>query len=165
MAKGRKATPTEQKIIKGDFGKRGIEKGLPEFSTLVDLTPPDHLHPFARAAWQYIAPELKGKGCLTIMDVALLEAFCVAYAEFRINKALIKLHGRTYWAETRNGKQQKRRQEVTQMHEAINQMRSLGSEFGLSPASRGRLQGMAQLGFDFMGGSSEARDWAQEFGN
>lgn len=57
--------------------------------------------------------------------------------------------GETYESKTRNGTQVKSRPEVAQFNETFRQIRTLASDFGMTPAAERGMDGGGQLGFNF----------------
>lgn len=80
--KGRKPTPTALKLIKGNPGKRAINKHEPKPED-AGIEPPYWLNPEAAAVWNEIAPNLSGVGLLTVADIHMLGMGCIAIAQFR----------------------------------------------------------------------------------
>lgn len=90
---GRPSEPTRLKILRGNPGKRDVEKQLrnepkPERA---NLDPPETLEGLALEMWQRKAPQLLAMGVFTIADRETLERYCIAwelyYEAYRALKA------------------------------------------------------------------------------
>lgn len=110
--------------------------------------PPRGLHPEARRTWKRLAPLLEGLGLLTALDGLLFSVFCEAAAR-RLRAAARLEETLELIAERRRGGQSGtpytaeemsliRRAEIS-VEKGEASVRLLASEFGLSPASRSRL--------------------------
>lgn len=136
MGKGRKAIPTELKRLMGNPGKRPLPVGEPKFTTGIPHCP-SWLKGEARAMWNRVTSELAGAKLLTIADEGVLVGYCLAYSQLKRAQALIDQGGVV--TETRLGGLIKH-PAVTVKNEALTQLRAYGSELGLSPVARTRLQ-------------------------
>ncbi len=126
----------ELKMLEGNPSKRPLKGDQPQPSAAADSCP-SWLAPAARDEWQRLAPELIKLGILTEADQAMFAAYCTACAVWRRAQEVISKQGPVYV--TGKGKLLPR-PEVALAHSAAEQMRVLGAEFGLTPASRARLQ-------------------------
>lgn len=155
--KGRPPKPTDLRVIEGNRGKRVTETLEPEPTPIDDDAPPAHFDHWAREMWARLFKELSGKVGLTALDRPKLEMFCECYSRYRLADdalwATVKdpatgvettVRSYVYVTHGRNGKQIKTRPELNQLHEELRLMNSMGAEFGLSPAARVRLRGLAQ---------------------
>jgi len=83
-------------------------------------------------------------------NVFMFVQLCRAVVRHEKLIILLDEQGETYKSETRNGEQIKSRPEVAQLNETFRQIRSLASDFGMTPASERGMDGAGgQLGFDF----------------
>ena len=132
--RGRKPKPGNLKIIEGNPGKRPLGEELRPRP----LTPtrPEWLLPEAKREWTRIVPELERLSLLTIVDRGALAAYCQAWARAVAAEEVIAKEGATYWSATG---QWKTRPEVYIAMREWQAVRSFGSEFGLTPASRTRM--------------------------
>lgn len=146
MAKGRKPKPSWMKVIDGNPGKRDIPEAEPEpFRPAKAPRAPSHLDKMAQAEWRRVVPELMRLGLFTVVDGAMLEAYCASYSTWRKACDTLEELGDVYESVGKNGNRMWRaRPEVAIANEALRQMRAFASEFGLSPVARVRLQGHAQ---------------------
>ncbi|MDP2505394.1 phage terminase small subunit P27 family [Oceanobacter sp. 3_MG-2023] len=136
--KGRKPKPTAAKQAAGNPGKRALNTNEPEFTQLLDVDPPEHLHnyPHAVECWETHCPELCKIGVLKVTDLWNLEAFCMAYSTWRESKLQAQQQGITI---TQDNGTEKKNPALSAANEALRQMMSLGAVLGLDPANRTRL--------------------------
>lgn len=100
---------------------------------------PDYLLPDAKAEWARIAPELKRLHIISQIDLAALAMYCQTYAQWVGAQRKIKdLDIDGLVASTPNGYQQLSAWYLVSS-KAFEQMRSMLSEFGLSPLTRARI--------------------------
>lgn len=117
--RGPRPKPTALRTLEGDPGKLLRKRRQePRPAKAVGMACPDWIHGAARLEWRRIVPELERLSLLTVIDVAVLEAHCVTYGNWRA-AVRAKKHERT----TRLGAE----------------LRKFAAEFGLSPAARVRL--------------------------
>lgn len=109
-------TPTALKIVRGNPGKRPINGAEPK-PPVAGLICPEHLPPLAAAEWARIVPVLVNLGVATVADRAVLEAYCVLYAQM-VERTIA-------------GK--------VQPPAAIAALRGCMVELGLTPAARTKL--------------------------
>jgi P27 family predicted phage terminase small subunit len=94
----------------------------------------------AREIWRELAPALAGMGVLALPDRQALALACDALAEHRAARAVVEREGATYPATTESGATLHRvRPEVGIAADAWRRALRGLSEFGLTPASRGRI--------------------------
>jgi P27 family predicted phage terminase small subunit len=134
--RGRKPKPTKTKKRQGNPGKRKLPKGEPQPRAIGTAAPPAHLSADARLEWQRMLDELRQQQLLTVLDLGLLAAWCTAWGDYVEAERKIRDQGaviagrdggmvRNPWVLIRN--------------KSIEQMCRIGGEFGLTPASRPRL--------------------------
>jgi phage terminase small subunit len=83
--KGRRPLPTNWKVLRGNHGKRPLNRNEPQ-PEIPDKPPepPDYLGGgYAREEWVRLVPELHALGLLTSIDVSLLGVYCSAYGRWR----------------------------------------------------------------------------------
>jgi P27 family predicted phage terminase small subunit len=136
---GHNQKPTQLKIIHGTFRKHRAKKGEPK-PQLVDEVPkpPRHLNGFGKWIWRRIAPELVEKRILTVLDLQSLEILCDAYGLYRAARAAMLRKGRTL-QQYLQGQNSQTTPEATMMRQCWATFKAFMAEFGLSPASRGKL--------------------------
>lgn len=80
---GRPKQPTHLTLVKGNPGKRAINRSEPDSPVLRDLTPPAHLRPDVAEVWNQLAPKYARMHVLTEADMETLELACDAIASYR----------------------------------------------------------------------------------
>lgn len=144
---GRKARPTNLKLLEGrgrgrDSGGREV-KDAPSF---VRLPPerPEELGPIARAEWDRVVPELSRLKLLTPNNRASLAAYCEMWETFV--RATKHVHENGLVVENRSVKKDGTESTwftanpaVTVQRNAQAALRAWAPEFGLTPASEGKV--------------------------
>lgn len=134
MGKGRKPVPEALKILRGNPGKRSLTKSIPRPRRSDTVPPaPRYLPSTGRTLWKQTAEEMYACGMLTKLDLTLLEGFVQTYATWRKLVGVINRKGHLI-----DGTNQIR-PEVSAANQAMEKMKGLASELGLSPAARERL--------------------------
>jgi P27 family predicted phage terminase small subunit len=137
-------TPTALKLVKGNPGKRPINKREVKPAKKLPVAPA-HLDPRARAEWEHIVPELWAAGLLTSVDGATLAAYCNAYARWaEAEEALAKMRERdgvtgALLIKTKNGNVIQNPL-VGASNRAMLLMMRFAIEFGMTPAARANLE-------------------------
>lgn len=134
--KGRKPKPTNIKKLEGNPGKRPFNTKEPRPNKVAPECP-DWLLPDAQDEWKRLAPSLENLGLLTDIDMTAFAGYCQAYARWREAEEFITQHGTIF--KTPSGYVQQVPQ-VSIAQQNLKIMQSFCSEFGLTPASRSRLQ-------------------------
>lgn len=110
---------------------------------------PGWLSPRAKVEWKRITPELERLGLLTRIDLAALAAYCQAFAELEEATKTLEKEGRVcVWPVVNKigekiGERLKAHPAVQQQRDAMRCIKQFISEFGLTPASRSRVQSAA----------------------
>lgn len=128
--------PTALKILEGNKGKRPLNKKEPKPKLGIPKMP-QHLGAIARQKWREVVPELDRMGMLALVDAADLEGFCVAYQDAVECDEIIREKGRVITTPTGIARANPA---VLQKREAWARVHRFAGEFGLSPASRTRIQ-------------------------
>ncbi|MDR7015057.1 phage terminase small subunit P27 family [Acinetobacter sp. 3657] len=138
--RGRKPKPQETKKASGNKGKRLLNHNAPEFSEVTDIEVPEYITPMEHAAmmWRSVIPELLKNKVLRITDMHNVEAFCIAYHNWRSAQKEVALFGVTM---TNDQGGVIKNPALTVLNEASKQMVTFGSLLGLDPSSRSRLTG------------------------
>jgi P27 family predicted phage terminase small subunit len=143
---GRKPIPTHLKILRGNPGKRALPQNEPE-PTLIEDVPeaPPFVQGYARIEWERVAAELVRLNLLSILDVGVLSAYCVAYARWRTaEEMLLELARRDpalrglLLKSSRDGMPVNNPLVRIAAH-AASDMTRYGTELGLSPSARARI--------------------------
>jgi len=136
--RGRKPKPTAKKQLAGNPGKRAINNAEPQFSQVTNIDPPDWLSENASKMWQRVVPELLREQVLAITDLHNVEAFCIAYGNWRLAQDSIEQFGIV--VQSAMGSPIKN-PALTAANETMRQIVTFGSLLGLDPSSRSRLIG------------------------
>ena len=133
--RGRKRKPTNLHLIHGTLRKDQARPNEPKIAVASDLKPPGWFDEQQRKHWQHYFQVLKKMRVITAGDHALLTAFVCAVARLREAERLIDRDGLTV-----SGQFGPKTNPATIIAaECAKQIKSLGSELGLSPTSRPRL--------------------------
>lgn len=148
--------PTHLKLLAGNPGHRPLNKR--EAQPKIEIpTCPAHLSTEARKEWKRVAKQLRKLGLLSKIDRAALAAYCQAWGRWIEAEDNLKQHGTIInakygypimspWLSVANG--------------ALQHMRAYMTEFGLTPASRSRIEAAPVEGDD-----EEARRERRFFGD
>jgi P27 family predicted phage terminase small subunit len=138
--RGRKPKPTALKKLAGNPGRRPLNDAEPQFP-VGGFSCPKHLSDYAKGKWREIVPALKKTGMLASVDQAALEAYCEAYATYRMATDEVKKEGITIIG-PKGGTM--RNPACSVANQAMTIMNKFGSEFGLTPSTRSRLKVVPQ---------------------
>ena len=126
--------PTTLKLLQGTFRKDRASAREPRPSG--EPTCPTFLSPAAKAVWRRVAPELISLGVAKAVDQDVLGAYCSAVADFHAADAIIQRDGLV----CEGAKGGTVRHPATIIKAAAAELiRRLGAEFGMTPASRSRV--------------------------
>lgn len=82
MASGRKPQPTQLKLLRGNPGRRTINRAEPRPGALEPTVPKELRDRAARAEWTRLAPQLFPSGHVTTVDRGALIGYCLKYAQW-----------------------------------------------------------------------------------
>jgi P27 family predicted phage terminase small subunit len=133
---GRKPLPTALKELRGNPGKRSLNRAEPQFERGV-MRCPAGLDQRARTEWKRITRVLDAAGILTVADRAMLAVYCQAWSEWIDAEAHLANDGRVL--EDKKGRSYPSPY-LKVANDAYNRMRQAAIEFGLTPSSRSRLK-------------------------
>jgi P27 family predicted phage terminase small subunit len=133
--RGRKPKPTRLKIMTGNPGKHPLNDDEPRPEPVVPDCPPE-LSPAAQREWQRLTGELAKLHVLTALDRAALAAYCGAYALWAEATEAIGKYGVMIKSPTGFPIQSPYLSIANRQAEI---MMRIASEFGFTPASRGRI--------------------------
>jgi len=139
--RGPRPEPTPLKVLRGNPGRRPVNKKEPQPSA-DGVAMPSHLGEVAKAKWKDILPLLQAVKVMTRADVEALARYCDTYEWWISTRAVLKKDGDTYPILNDAGeiKYIAQRPEVSIAHKLAAQLRQLESDFGLSPAARSSLK-------------------------
>lgn len=130
-----KPLPTQLKVFRGTAQKCRTNPLEPKPKT-DNIIMPGHLSPQAVAQWKNIVELLKSCGVMTNVDVILLGVLCEAYAKWI--EANEKLNKTGLVIKNKDGTPVQSPY-LAISNRALDQVRSLCIEFGMSPSSRSRI--------------------------
>jgi P27 family predicted phage terminase small subunit len=142
--RGRKPTPTHLKLVKGNPGKRPINKKEPKPDRNLPL-PPKHLSDEAKVEWGRISEELYKMGLLSNIDRSALAAYCQAYARWsQAERKLTEIAKKDeifegLLSQTKNGNWIQNPL-IGIANKAMADMVKYATEFGMTPSSRSRVE-------------------------
>ena len=135
--KGRKPKPTKMKLLAGNPGKRPINDHEPSYVPFSSLgEPPPELDQIAKEEWMYIVPLLTESGVLTAIDKTAITAYCMLFSRWIQAEAEIRKSGCVSKGSTGSLVISPW---VRIASKAVEEMRSLMSEFGMTPVARSRI--------------------------
>lgn len=130
VPRGRPAIPTALKLLRGNPGKRRINRAEPQ-PPPDKPTPPRWLNKEARQCWEHVAKALEAMDMLRGADQATLIGLCVNRAIFvRASRELEKYEQIDSSA----------RLMALTVSQAVRDHTRACTEFGLGPSSRAKLQ-------------------------
>ena len=134
--RGRKPTPSRLKVVTGNPGKHPINRNEPIPESVAPECPPE-LGPLARAEWDRLVGELARLRILTRLDRAALGAYCGAYALWAEATQAIQTYGSMVKSPSGFPLQSPY---ISIANRQAEIMMRIASEFGFTPASRGRIR-------------------------
>jgi P27 family predicted phage terminase small subunit len=142
MKTGPKPIPTAIKRLQGNPGHRPLNGDEPQPEPLESIEPPAHLDDVAKAEWRRLAPGLVRLGLLTECDTALFAGYCIAFSQYVAANEWMRANGSTMTMRDDKGvvKFVQVVPQWNQAYKALEAMRKLGAEFGLTPSARSGLR-------------------------
>ena len=131
----RAAKPTALRLIEGNREHRPINENEPKPRPLAPECP-DWLSDIAREVWVRNAAVLERLGVLTEIDGDMFAAYCDFYSKYVEASQDVELNGGTSIAQS--GYEQQRAA-VAMAQKYFDKARGIANDFGLTPASRGKL--------------------------
>jgi P27 family predicted phage terminase small subunit len=130
---GRKPKPTALHEIEGTRNRRKNTEPKADGSA----TCPKHLDKLAKAEWKRVAPRLASSGLLTALDRSALAAYCIAYSRLVQAQEHITQQGLVITSPKSGFPIQN--PYVGIANTAMDMLRKYETEFGMTPASRCRI--------------------------
>jgi P27 family predicted phage terminase small subunit len=135
--KGRPPTPTSLKILKGNPGRRPLNKDEPAPAPRRSLAPPAWLQGDAVTEWRRLAPVLRRLGLLTEIDGGALAQYCALWARWReaereLAKTGMVIKGTKGFPILSPY--------VGVAHRTLVELRAMLVQFGMTPAARSRVK-------------------------
>lgn len=137
-ARGPAPQPTNLKILRGNPGKRAINKREPKPRPIVPKCP-HWLDLGARREWRRVAPELERIGLLTLVDLAVMAAYCQSFSRWQAAEELIAKAGLLIKTGSDRYTAIKTNPAVKIAQDERQLMMQFGARLGLSPSDRSRM--------------------------
>jgi P27 family predicted phage terminase small subunit len=134
---GRKPKPSALKLLNGNPGKRPLNPAEPMYEVDDELSPPDDLDAEALSEWIRCAPLLRDAGVLTQIDRTALAALYMCYSRWIDAERHVRRDGCVISGSTGSPVMNPY---VRVAAQALDQMRALMGDFGMTPSSRSRLR-------------------------
>jgi P27 family predicted phage terminase small subunit len=123
------------RLLEGNPGHRPLNKNEPKPQPATPRCP-RHLSAEAKSEWRRVTPLLSTLGLLSRIDRAALSMYCEAWGRWVEAEEALKKYG--VMVKSPNGFPMQSPY-LAVANKAMEQMRGLLTEFGMSPASRTRL--------------------------
>jgi P27 family predicted phage terminase small subunit len=137
VGSGRKSVPTAEKILRGNPGKRPLNDSEAMPQELGTLPPaPDYIGEYGGREWNRIGQQLIDLHLLTSIDLQVFEAYCLNVELMVRARESIQDNGMT----VQGSRGPVRNPAIAAFGQATTAIRSLASEFGLSPSARSRIK-------------------------
>ena len=134
-SRGAKPKPTRLKVLAGTQRADRMNKNEPNPKVEIPRCP-SHLSDEAKREWRRVAKDLAVVGLLTRIDRAALAAYCQAWGRWVEAEEALRKHG--VMVKSPNGYPMQSPY-LAVANKAMEQMRALLAEFGMSPSSRTRV--------------------------
>jgi P27 family predicted phage terminase small subunit len=137
-------TPIPLRVRRGNPSNRGFKRGLEPERPAEPPGCPDFLVGYACDEWYRVAPGLHQLGLLSLLDVAVLGAYCESYARWRTASetlaAMAERDGATHGLMIKRQDGNAARNPLVKIAaDAASNMVRYAAEFGFSPAARARI--------------------------
>jgi P27 family predicted phage terminase small subunit len=148
---GRPPKPTELKVLTGNPGKRPLPINEPKPKPIVNqIDPPAWLNDHGVVTWRRLFPVLKNINLITEADIESFTMLCQSYGVWVESEIALK-NGRTDTYTNKGNNENEVEHPLSKIaQKAFERYKSLCTEFGLTPASRSRIQVTGQEEADEM---------------
>lgn len=151
-------TPTHLRLVKGNPSKRAINKKEPKPPSGVPPIP-KHFDKRGKYWFKRMGEELDAVGVMSTLDAKALELLVEAYTEYRHHCEVLDEEGYTYQTGSATGEKIVKAHPAAAMKaDAWKRIRAMLSEFGMTPASRSKVEIKAPAGEDPFAEFLKARD-------
>ncbi|EOC3627936.1 TPA: phage terminase small subunit P27 family [Enterobacter hormaechei] len=151
-------TPTHLRLVRGNPSKRPINENEPKPAAGVPPTP-KHFDKQGKYWFKRMADELDAIGVMSQLDARALELLVEAYTEYRHHCDTLEVEGYTYRTETQNGDVLIKAHPAAIMKaDAWKRLRAMLGEFGMTPASRSKVNAKGPDAVDPLAEFMKARD-------
>jgi len=140
MSQGRKPLPTHLKVVRGTLRPSRSNSNEPKPKADA-IRMPSGMSPLAKKHWSAVCKQLKDAKIMTNLDVPALAMYCEAYATWKDATDKITTIGAV--VKGPNG-YPVRSPYLMVAQKSFEQMRSMLTEFGMTPSSRSRISAPEQ---------------------
>lgn len=138
--RGPQPKPTPLKLLRGNPGKRKLNKAEPRVRPEAPPMPPD-LCDLAVEAWERLVPQLAELRIIGRIDADALRLWCETWALWRRARDLIEEQGfTTSYTDVDGTERITARPEVNMERRYYRDLLTFGRDFGLTPSSRSGLK-------------------------
>ena len=136
--RGPRPQPTQLRLVRGNPGKRAINKLEPKPDGGIPTKPAWLVDPVAALKWDEMCRELDKVGVLTVIDGDALARYCDTWSWWKKTRDFLRENGDVYPLKDENGKAKCLMQfpQVAIAHKLAASLARLEQEFGLTPSSR-----------------------------
>ncbi len=141
--------PTRLKLLRGNLGKRPINRREPQ-PKVVAPSCPRWLGPEAKKIWRRTIPALIQMRILSRVDQDALAAYCQTYSRWMAAEEFLQERGQVYALRDEKGRMLRMRQfpQVSIAANLLQILRAYQQEFGMTPSSRTRVHEIPNLNTD-----------------
>ncbi|AVX37904.1 phage terminase small subunit P27 family [Yersinia massiliensis] len=159
-------TPTHLRLVRGNPSKRAINKNEPKPPSGVPPTP-KHFDKQGKYWFKRMADELDALGVMSQLDGRALELLVEAYTEYRHHCDTLEREGYTYAVYSEDDGDERKEREIRMIKphpaammkaDAWKRIRAMLAEFGMTPASRSKVNATAPDAADPLADFLKARD-------
>ncbi len=133
--RGPKGSSRELKLLRGERHKDRLAKDKIKPSKQA-FKMPAWLSPGAKSEWRRLSPEMKNLGLLTALDRAAFSCYCETFSQYVSLVKDINKNGMVYKTQKNFNRA---RPQLEMMFRAMQQLLTFCKEFGMTPASRARV--------------------------
>ncbi len=133
---GPRRQPTVLQVLRGNPGKRAINRDEPQHGPPLVECPPELVDPVARAEWDRVAPALIQCGQVTTVDRAAFLGYCQKYAQWQ---ALEKEAANHPWLVRAPSGYPMPNPALCLANKTFNLLLKAAAELGMTPAGRSRV--------------------------
>ena len=134
--RGPAPTPTNLRILRGNPGKRALNRNEPKPDADRPACP-QWLATEAKKEWHRVLPQLEATGILAIVDRAALAAYCQSWARYVEAERMLSQYGSVLKSEHSDYVQVSPYQTISR--QSLQSVKAFATEFGLTPGSRSRI--------------------------
>ncbi|MDQ9130319.1 phage terminase small subunit P27 family [Serratia fonticola] len=159
-------TPAHLRLVRGNPSKRAINKNEPKPPSGVPPTP-KHFDKQGKYWFKRMAEELDALGVMSQLDGRALELLVEAYTEYRHHCDTLDREGYTYAVYSEDDGDERKDREIRMIKphpaammkaDAWKRIRAMLAEFGMTPASRSKVNATAPDAVDPLADFLKARD-------